>query len=266
MAGIQKKLRNPNKIRRFPWGMSEDRRHFRSMARRRSPAPHAGEQCAPVSRLPARTKRGAKRPDGESLEEELDTLPPPALLPRLVFFLLLGLLAALLAIEVRNGLRHPGVRRVPGPKGAPALTFYEKGYASAREAWLFDEPKGTRGPPRLIQRIDCRPQMTDIGEIRWTTDGQAVYAAGRTAQSRGVPVVRWLFEFSNGRLYVSRPELGLPGRTVFVEDPAALTARWHQHKGAGPLAAAWYDLGALGPGLFSWQATRWEKALPDSPE
>jgi hypothetical protein len=196
----------------------------------------------------------------------MDALPPPALLPRLVFFLLLSLMAALLAIEVRNGLRHPGVRRVPSPKGAPALTFYEKGYASAREAWLFDEPQGSNGPPRLIQRIDCRPQMTDIGEIRWTSDGQAVYAAGRSPPSRGLPVVRWLFEFSNGRLYVSRPELGLPGRTVFVEDPAALIARWHKHKGSGTLAAAWYDLGALRPRLFSWQTTRWEKTLPDSSE
>gem|GEM_PF-2256438 len=234
--------------------------------RPRSPAPPAGETCASVSRLPARTKRGVKPPDGEDADEERDTLPPTALLPRLVFFLLLGLLAALLAIEVRNGLRHPGVLRVPGPKGAPALTFYQKGYASAREAWLFDEPQGSNGPPRLIQRIDCRPWMTDIGEIRWTSDGQAVYAAGRNPSSRGLPVVRWLFEFSNGRLHVSRPEPGLPGRTVFVEDPAALVARWHQHKRAGPLAAAWYDLGALRPRLFSWQTTRWEKALPDSSE
>lgn len=237
------------------------------MARRRqSPARLAGEERAPIARLPARTKSRAKRPDREDADEEPSTLPPPALLPRLVFFLLLGLLAALLAIEVRTGLRHPGVMRVPGQKGAPALTFYQKGYASAREAWLFDEPEGTNGPPRLIQRIDCRPQMTDIGEIRWTSDGQAVYAAGRSPQSRGLPMVRWLFEFPNGRLYVSRPELGLPGRTVFVEDPAALTARWHHHKGAGPLAAAWYDLGALRPRLFSWQTTRWEKALPDFPE
>ena len=79
--------------------------------------------------------------------------------------------------------------------------------------------------------------------------------------ARGVPVVRWLYEFGAGRLFVSTPDLALPGRTAFVEETAALTARWRQHQGAGPLAAAWYELGAQGPHLFSWQTTRWENAL-----
>ena len=193
----------------------------------------------------------------------METAPPgTACLPRVVFGLLLGLLLALTAVEVRNALRHPSVLRVPAPGGGPALTFYQKGPAAAREAWLFDEPQGSAGPPRLIQKIDSRPANPLIGELRWTGDGKAVYAAGRTPLRRGVPELRWLFEFRSGRLFVSTPDQALPGRAVFVEDAAALTSRWRQHQRAGPAAAAWYALGAQGPHLFSWQTTRWENALP----
>lgn len=205
-------------------------------------------------------RRSAPTP---AIPDDPDAVPQgTACLPRVVFLLLLGLLVGLAGVEVRNVLRHPSERRVPGPQGASALTFYQKGPAKAREAWLFDEPQGSAGPPRLIQRIDCRASPNLIGEIRWTGDGRAVYAAGRNPQSRGVPVVRWLYEFEAARLFVSTPELALPGRTVFVEDPAPLTARWRQHQGAGPVVASSYELGAQGPHLFSWQTTRWENALP----
>lgn len=207
-----------------------------------------------------------RRPDPEpDLSDDAEDAAPhgAACLPRLVFLILTALLGLMVAVEVRNGFRHPSVRRVAGPKAGPVLTFYQKGHASARGAWIFDEPQGSAGPPRLIQWIDCRPSNTAIGEIRWTADGRAVYAAGRVPLKRGVPEVRWLFEFGTGRLFVSTPDQALPGRTVFVEDAAALTARWRQHQGAGPVAAVWYDLGAQGPHLFSWQTTRWENALPE---
>lgn len=218
----------------------EDGRPFRAMARRHSaPSPDM-----PENQLPA--------PHG------------PACLPRAVFGLLLALLLAMAAVEVRNALRHPSVLRVASPGNAPRLTFYQKGPAAAREAWLCDEPQGSAGPPRLIQRIDCRPDNTSIGEIRWSGDGKAVYAAGRTPLQRGVPQLQWIFEFGTGQLFVTSPDLALPGRTVFVEDAAAMRSRWRQHQGAGDLAAAWYALGAKGTHLFSWQTTRWENALPRS--
>lgn len=261
---------------------------------RRPPKPPLVSALNPLpapSRQPAEPRirlhaRGRRREAADSDDEE-ETQAGRPWLPKVVFVLLLVLLATMVGVEVRNGLRHPSVRRVAPPAGASALTFYQKGQASAREAWLFDEPQGTAGPPRLIQRIDCRLQATAIGEIRWTADGRAVYAAGRDPSQRGVPVVRWLFEMDppegkptgkgapgkkapaaslsppEGRLYLSGPEYALPGRTAFVEDPTALTNRWRQHGGAGMVASVWYDLGAMGPPLFSWQTTRWENRLPD---
>lgn len=206
--------------------------------------------------------RRRSAPDSDFPNDPVTAPHGTACLPRVVFLLMLGLLITLAAVEVRNALRHPSVLRVPALKQGPSLTFYQKGPAVSREAWLFDEPRGSAGPPRLIQRIDCRPANTLIGEIRWTGDGKAVYAAGRTPVRRGVPELRWLFEFGSGRLFVSTPDQALPGRTVFVEDAVALTSRWRQHQGAGPVVAAWYELGARGPRLFSWQTTRWENALP----
>lgn len=207
-----------------------------------------------------------RRPESETdYPVESGDLPPAgtACLPRAVFGLLLVLLVSLLVVEVRNGLRHPSLLRVAAPRAGATLTFYQKGYPSAREAWILDEPQGSAGPPRLIQKVDCRPSNTLMGEIRWTADGGAVYAAGRIPVKRGVPELRWLFESASGRLFVSTPDFALPGRTAFVEDAAALTARWRQHQGAGPVAATWYGLGATGPHLFSWQTTRWENALPE---
>ncbi len=205
-----------------------------------------------------------KRVNKETDAEEGGLVPAgPACLPRLVFLGLLLLLAAMGTVEVRQGFRHASVLRVPGTSPAPGLVFYQKGRASAREAWLFDEPQGTAGPPRLIQRIECSAVPQAVGEIAWTSDGKAVFAAGRRLEKRGEPLVRWLFEFETARLYLSDPEFSLPGRTAFVEDPAALTDRWRRHGGTGATAANWYDLGAIGPRLFSWQATRWEQALPE---
>ena len=212
--------------------------------------------------LPKFMARRRSASDSDSADDTAAAPHGTACLPRVVFGLLLGMLGALGVVEIRNALRHPSVLRVPGPPDAPALTFYQKGAASARVAWLFDEPRGSGGPPRLIQQIDCRPDHTLIGEIRWTGDGKAVYAAGRAPVRRGVSEVRWLFEFGTGRLSISSPDLAVPGRTVFVEDSSALTGRWKQHRGAGPLAVTWYALGAQGPHLFSWQTTRWENALP----
>lgn len=271
------------------------------MARRRpdpasaslpKPEVHSRKKSAPKPRGPRTPSSAhaleARTPPSDSPNSDQAGPPRSAFLPRFVFLLLFLLVGGMTALEVRNVLRHPSVLFRAGPKGAPGLVFYQKGHASAREAFLLDEPDGPDGPPRLIQHIDCRPQFSDIGEIRWTADGKAVYAAGRTPQSRGVPVIRWLYVFSSeensaagglgkqkaaaasesaatrpkqGRLYISQPDYALPGRTAFVEKPDALTARWHLHQGAGPLAAAWYDLGAKGGHLFSWQTTRWEKAL-----
>ena len=207
----------------------------------------------------------ARRRSASASDFPDDALTMPrgsACLPKVVFSVLLGLMLTLAVVEVRNALRHPSLFPVRATKQGPALTFYQKGPPAAREAWLFDEPQGGAGPPRLIQRIDCRPANTLIGEIRLTGDGMAVYAAGRTPVRRGVPELRWMFEFESGRLFVSTADQPLPGRTVFVEGAAALTSRWRQHQGAGPVVTVWYALGAKRAHLFSWQTTRWENALP----
>ncbi|RYD36455.1 MAG: hypothetical protein EOP86_05935 [Verrucomicrobiaceae bacterium] len=181
-----------------------------------------------------------------------------ACLPRVVFVLIVLLLGTVAGLEVRNVLRHPSLIRRQSEDGSRLLTFYQKGHASAREAWVFDEPQGAGGPPRLIQRIDCRPQETRIGEVRWTADLEAVCATARPP----LKDIRWLFESGAGRLFVGDPDFALPGATAIAETQEALKARWLRHGGQGPPAAVWYDLGNQGPHLFFWQTTRWERQLP----
>ncbi|MES2705279.1 MAG: hypothetical protein V4726_01635 [Verrucomicrobiota bacterium] len=181
-----------------------------------------------------------------------------ACLPRVVFGLMFLLLAGFTGLEVRNILRHPSLMRRRTEDGTRTLTFFQRGHASAREAWIFDEPEGTAGPPRLIQHVDCRPRETRIGEVRWTADQEAVYATAPPPRRE----IRWLFESASGRLFVSDPYFALPGRTVIAETQEALSARWKRHGGQGPAGAVWYDIGTQGPHLFFWQATRWERQLP----
>lgn len=195
-------------------------------------------------------------------------LPPPedppeeptraACLPRLVFGLLFLLMAGFAAIEVRNVLRHPSLMRRSTDDGSGALTFFQRGSASAREAWIFDEPQGSSGPPRLIQHVDCRPDQSGVGEVRWSATLSAVYAVGRAPRKE----IRWVFDRSTGRLFVSDPEFALPGVTAIAEAPAALAARLKRLGGQGPVAASWYEMGARGDHLFFWQTTRWENRLP----
>ncbi len=185
-----------------------------------------------------------------------------ACLPRLFFLMLVGLLGLLGWVEVGNGLRRPSLLRVEG--GGKGLVFYQRGRAEAREAWLFEEPEGSGGRPRLLQRIDCGAPLSELGELRWTADGRAIYAAGERPGGRGVPTVRWMCELGAGesQLVVSRAGLALRGGAVLVEGPKELGARWRRHGGAGAEVVPWYELGKQGAHLFSWQATRWEQELP----
>ena len=219
----------------------------------------------------AREGRGGRRAaetEEKAEEEAEEELSGAACLPRCFFVLLMGLLGLGAAVEVRNRLRHPSLLRASAGPGGSALVFYQKGHAAAREAWLFDEPQGSAGPPRLLQRIDCRAPLSELGELRWTADGRAIYAAGQSAAGRGVPVLRWMVEFAEAgsgpaALVVSRADWALAGRAFLLEGPAAMGARWRRHGGAGAVVLSWYEVGKQGPHLFSWQTTRWEQALPN---
>lgn len=206
--------------------------------------------------LPPNARSMARRPPPPEDPPEIPS--GSACLPRVVFGLMFLLLAGFAGLEIRNVLRHPSLMRRQTPDKKRTLTFFQRGQAAAREAWIFDEPQGGSGPPRLIQHVDCRPKETRIGELRWTADQEAVYATAKPPQKE----IRWLFESANGRLFVSDPDFALPGVTAIAESPEALLARCKRHGGQGPSAAAWYDLGLQGPHLFFWQTTRWEKRLP----
>ncbi len=249
---------------------------------------------APARRGPSASANEDLRAEEAEETEDQENAAPVGLawMPRVFFLLVVGLFMTVLVIEVINRMLRPTAWTPPPPVGAPALTFYGKSEGATQTTWILDEPAGGSGPPRLIQRLS-HEQMKDTGEIRWSADGRAVYATGRRMTVRGPPVVRWIFEFDVapsprppagsarvletaaaagagnnvdppvGRMFVSKMEWAPPGGIAFVEDPAALTARWKQHGGTGALASSWYDLGVKRPYLYSWQTTRWENVLPD---
>lgn len=186
---------------------------------------------------------------------------------RLFFWLLLASVLLLGVAELLNALRRPSLARLTGPAGANSIVLYQKGRAANREAWLFTEPAGDAGQPVCFQHIDCTARDGNTGDLRWTFDGGALYAGQR--RTTGIEAIEhplWVYEFATRELS-SVPASPLPnhpgGRRA---KESALVDIINRHGGKGPIAVAWYDLGKRGTYLFAWQITRWENALPASPQ
>ena len=203
------------------------------------------------------------RTDSVELAEESAPTAGSAWAPRIFFLTLLGLMVMLAGVEVSSRLERPSLVRRDGEGGGePDLVFFQKGPASRRVAWLLYEPDGKGEAPRVIQRVPCAPADTVTGDIRLTRDGRGVYADRRTAKEGGVPEILWLHTFADGRLFIRDESFALKGATAILQTPGGLLAQWRRMGGAGKRVAAWYELGAQGETLWSWQTTRWERALP----
>jgi len=191
---------------------------------------------------------------------------PGAWKPRAVFFLLAAALLVLGVAELLNVMRRPSLTRVKGPAGAHQIIIYQKGRAANREAWLLTEPQGEAGPARCFHRIDCTEDDRLTGDIRWSFDGHALYAArrkGKSIEEAERPL--WVFDFKERKLW-SLNEQPLASRLeMHSAGEAQLVRLINDRGGKGPVAVSWYDLGKRGEYLFAWQITRWEKALPPPP-
>jgi len=185
--------------------------------------------------------------------------------PRAVFLLLVAALLVLVAAELLNLLRHPSLSRLKGPGGVQRLVIYQKGRAANREAWFLTEPDGELGPARCFQRIDCTGDDTTTGDVRWSFDGQALYATRRKAASiEEADRPLWVYDFKEQKLW-SLDEKPLSSHLEMHSGSEARLVRLiNDHGGKGPVAVSWYDLGKRGDYLFAWQITRWEKALPQA--
>ncbi len=191
---------------------------------------------------------------------------PGAWKPRAVFLLLVAALLVLGVAELLNLMQRPSLTRITGPAGARQLVIYQKGRAANREAWLLTEPQGELGPAHCFQRIDCTEDDRITGDIRWSFDGQALYATRRKAGSiEEADRPLWVYDFRELKLWSLDARALAGGLPMHAADEAGLVRMINDRGGKGPVAVSWYDLGKRGDYLFAWQITRWEKALPARP-
>lgn len=183
--------------------------------------------------------------------------------PRVVFWLLAAAVILLGAFELLNVMQRPSFARLAGPAQVNHIVLYQKGRAANREAWLLMEPQAESGPALCFQRIDCTEADRMTGDIRWSFDGAALYAARRKAATiEGADRPLWVFEFATKKLWSGDDQPLAHHLATHPATEAGMVAIINRHGGKGPVAVSWYDLGKRGDYLFAWQITRWERALP----
>ena len=186
-----------------------------------------------------------------------------AWIPRLVFWLLVTSVVLLGAAELLNVMQRPSLSRFTGPALANHFVIYQKGRAGNREAWLLVEPQAESGPAACFQRIDCTEADRITGDLRWSFDGAAIYAARRKASTiDGTDRPLWVYEFNTRKLWSGDDQPLAHQLPMNAATEAGLVDIINRHGGKGPVAVSWYDLGKRGDYLFAWQITRWEQALP----
>ena len=186
--------------------------------------------------------------------------------PRLVFWLLAAAVLLLVVAEMLNVMRRPSLTRLAGPAQANHVVLYQKGRSGSREAWLLMEPRAESGPAWCFQRIDCTEADRLTGDVRWSFDGAALYAARRKAATiEGSDRPLWVFEFASKKLWSLDDQPRAHHLPMHPATEAGLVDIINSHGGKGPVAVSWYDLGKRGDYLFAWQITRWENALAKLP-
>jgi hypothetical protein len=167
-------------------------------------------------------------------------------------------------MELLNVMRRPSLLRAAGPAGINSFVLYQKGRAGSREAWLLAEPAADAGPPVCFQRIDCSENDEITGDIRWSFDGAALYAARRRGASiEAADRPLWVYEFAERKLWSLHDTPAEHHLPMEAATEAGLVDIINRHGGKGPVAVPWYDLGKRGEYLLAWQITRWEQALPN---
>ncbi len=171
-------------------------------------------------------------------------------IPKLFFFLVIGLGVFLAVIEVRTHLAFPLVDRLPHPSGWGTLILYHKGGRHRAADVFFEDLEGGLWPvaPLYYEGRDRRGrERTRFDELRWTGDGAGLFA------SSGANLL-WFFDLQTGATRWA----GDSGH-----DPLRDSVR--EHGGLGDRAAQWFAIGGKNGRrrLWSWQTTRY--AHPRNP-
>lgn len=184
-------------------------------------------------------------------------------LPFLLFVTLLLGIAAALVIEVRNYIDYPSIDQFESPSGDHLLTIYHRGSGERHGQVLIET--GTSGPHQICQiRYADADRAADppsaFEELRWSGDSSCVIATRVAMRSKIMPhEVLWIYDSTNRRLFLD--EDAQPQLDATSGSQADLVEFLFSRGGRGEPITNWYQLGKKERYLFSWQTTKWERAL-----
>ena len=194
-----------------------------------------------------------------------------------VFFVLMCLATAAAAvIEVRNYIEYPCLEVFHNKTGDVTVTLYHRG-AARRNAAVFYEQGGLLSiPPEFITRVFYLDEGGERGsaterfeELSWSRDGSAMFATRASDSPRpggsDSAEILWLYDFDSDVFYKVAGS-AVPGRGA--EAPQRFLQRYLYEKKGGPgvVVAHWFELGKKQNYAFSWETTRWNKALKTAEE
>ena len=217
---------------------------------------------------PARGKKKASRLKVVSGKRKKKSKKKGSPLAFSIFLLLSLAVATAAVIEIRNFINYPTLQQFRNDEQDTILSLFHTG-AGRRSAAVFLE-HGAKEQPEYITRLYYIDDQGERGspterfdELCWSKDGSALVATRVTKESAGpvgIPDILWLYDLT-GKMFYRAVDAAIPGQGAEAKQ-SFLQRYLHERKaGLGPPIVRWFELGQKENYIFSWQATRWNRAL-----
>ena len=194
------------------------------------------------------------------------------------FFLCLCLATAAAAIiEVRNYIEYPCLQEFSNARGDIRVTLYHRGAARRNAAVFFEQGGLLSVPPKFVTRLfyleengERNSETERFEDLSWSRDGGAMFATRAEAAPGAAEELLWLYDFDSSVLY--RVEgAAIPGRGAEASQSFLQRYLYERKGGPGAVVARWFELGRKENYTFSWETTRWNRAIetaenPPKPE
>ena len=178
--------------------------------------------------------------------------------------------AAAAVIEIRNYIEYPSLQVFRNARGNVKMTLYHRGAAQRSAAVFYEHGQLLSEPPVFITRLYYLDEPGGRGseterfeDLCWSRDGSAMYATRAPAPSGGPEEILWLYDFDS-KMFYRVADARIPGHGA--EAPQAFLQRYLYERKAGPgnVVARWFELGRKENYIFSWETTRWNRAIEEA--
>jgi hypothetical protein len=184
------------------------------------------------------------------------------------FFVCFCLAAAAAAvIEIRNYIEYPCLQEFRNARGDVKVTLYHRGAAQRNAAVFFEHGQLLSLPPEFITRLFYMDESGGRGaeterfeDLSWSRDEGAMFATRAAARSGGPEEILWIYDFDS-RVFYRVAGAAIPGRGAEASQAFLQRYLFERKGGPGMVVARWFELGKKENYTFSWETTRWNRAI-----